>query len=145
MTMQDPRQADGRLAAAPGTELELDQSLNCANLAHMRSEIGRVLAGTDRALIQDVQLVATELASNACEHADAPRHLRLWQAGEQHDHTLLIEVWDATPNQTPAVGTSSLGKHRGRGMILVTELCDDWGVRMDSERKIVWGRMRLAR
>jgi anti-sigma regulatory factor (Ser/Thr protein kinase) len=141
--MQDPRQAAGRPALASGTDL--DEPLNCADLAHMRSEIGRVLAGTDRTLIQDVQLVATELASNACEHADAPRYLRLCQRGDQHDHSLLIEVWDATPNRTPAVGTSRLGEHRGRGMILVRELCEEWGVRMDSDRKIVWGRVRLAR
>jgi anti-sigma regulatory factor (Ser/Thr protein kinase) len=135
----------GSQEPASGTELALDELLSCENLAGVRREIARVLAGTDRDWVRDVQLVATELASNACEHADDPRHLRLCRGTGQHDQTLLIEVWDATPDRSPEVGRSSLGEHRGRGMTLVTKLCDDWGVRMDSRRKVVWGRMRVIR
>ena len=141
--MQDPQ--GGAPVPAASTELELDRALTCDNLADVRREIERVLSGMDQELVQDVELVATELAANACEHADDPRKLRLRRAVEQHDQTLLIEAWDATPERTPVVGTSSLGDHRGRGMTLVTKLCDDWGVRMDNDRKVVWGRMRLAR
>jgi anti-sigma regulatory factor (Ser/Thr protein kinase) len=139
--MRDPQVG----APAPAADTELDESLMCENLAVVRREIERVLTGMDRELVQDVELVATELASNACDHADHPRQLRLRRAVEQHDQTLLIEVWDATPDLAPVVGTSSLGDHRGRGMKLVTRLCDDWGVRKESDRKVVWGRMRLAR
>ena len=141
--MQDSQAGDP--VPASGAELELDKALTCDNLAGVRREIERVLGGMDRQLVQDVELVATELASNACDHADDPRKLRLRRAVEQHDQTLLIEAWDATPDRAPVVGTSSLGDHRGRGMTLVTKLCDDWGVRMDSDRKVVWGRMRLTR
>jgi anti-sigma regulatory factor (Ser/Thr protein kinase) len=130
---------------APGAELELDESLTCDNLAGVRREIERVLTGVDRELVQDVELVATELASNACDHAEDPRRLRLRRAVEQHDQTLFIEAWDSTPERTPSVGRSTAGDHRGRGMTLVTRLCDDWGVRMDADRKVVWGRMRLPR
>ncbi|MFC4852895.1 ATP-binding protein [Actinophytocola glycyrrhizae] len=142
--MQEHLQGTARQPAPAGTECDLDESLTCDNLAGVRRKIARVLTGTARELVQDVELVATELASNACEHAEDPRQLRLRRDVTQHDQTLLIEVWDATPDRTPMVGTSSLGDHRGRGMTLVTKLCDDWGVRMDSERKVVWGRMRLA-
>jgi anti-sigma regulatory factor (Ser/Thr protein kinase) len=134
--MREPAQGGG---TAP--ETDLDVSLNCDNLSGMRAEISRLLAGTEQVLIQDVELVATELASNACEHADDPRRLRLRRDAKE----LLIEVWDASPDQTPVVGRSSLGEHRGRGMVLVTKLCDDWGVRMDADCKVVWGRMRLNR
>jgi anti-sigma regulatory factor (Ser/Thr protein kinase) len=138
---------DRQVAPVPaaGTRLELDEALTCDNLAGVRREIERVLAGMDDELVQDVELVATELAANACDHAEDPRQLRLRRAVEQHDQTLLIEVWDATPDRTPLVGTSTAGDHRGRGMTLVTKLCDDWGVRMDADRKVVWGSMRLAR
>jgi anti-sigma regulatory factor (Ser/Thr protein kinase) len=132
-------------APAAGTEFELDESLKCENLAEVRREIERVLTGMSRELVQDVELVATELASNACEHAEDPRHLRLRRAAGEHDQALLVEVWDATPDRSPVVGSSRLGGHRGRDMTLVTALCDDWGVRMDDDRKVVWGRMRLAR
>ena len=135
----------GAPVPAEGTELELDESLTCDDLAGVRREIERVLDGMDRELVQDVELVATELASNACEHADDPRQLRLRKAVEQHDQTLLIEAWDSTPDRTPVVGSSTVGDHRGRGMTIVTRLCDDWGVRMDADRKVVWGRMRLTR
>jgi anti-sigma regulatory factor (Ser/Thr protein kinase) len=127
------------------TGIELDESLACDNLAGVRREIERVLTGLDRQLVHDVELVATELASNACDHADDPRQLRLRRENEQHGQLLLIEVWDATPDRTPVVGSSTVSAHRGRGMTLVTRLCDDWGVRMDADRKVVWGRMRLTR
>jgi anti-sigma regulatory factor (Ser/Thr protein kinase) len=128
-----------------GTDLKLQESLRCDNLASVRREIERVLTGMERELVQDVELVATELATNACDHADDPRHLRLRREVTQDGQTLFIEVWDATPDRAPVVGRSSLGDHRGRGMTLVTNLCDDWGVRMDSGSKVVWGRIRLPR
>ncbi len=133
---------DRQAAPVADAATELDESLTCDNLAGVRREVERVLTGMDREQVRDVELVATELASNACEHADDPRQLRLRRAVEQHDQTLLIEVWDATPDRPPVVGTSSLGDHRGRGMTLVTKLCEDWGVRADADRKVVWGRMR---
>jgi anti-sigma regulatory factor (Ser/Thr protein kinase) len=131
---------------ASGTDAgaALDASLTCENLAAVRGEIRRILADVDRPLVQDVELVATELASNACEHAETPRHLRVRRDVDEDGPALFIEAWDASPNRVPVVGTSSLGEHRGRGMTLVTSLCDDWGVRMDAERKVVWGRMRLS-
>ncbi|GAA3464916.1 ATP-binding protein [Saccharothrix longispora] len=119
----------------------LDASPTSDNLAAMRGEIARVLAGSDEEFVQDVQLVATELAANACDHAAAPRHLLLRRERAGGGSILVVEVRDGTPDRLPLVGRSTLGEHRGNGMRMVLTLCQDWGVRRMAEAKVVWARL----
>ncbi|WP_434443971.1 ATP-binding protein [Lentzea sp. E54] len=135
------RGADGH--PAPGRtagQAEIDTSLHCDNLAAVRERIAEALVGHDDDFVVDVQLVATELAANACDHAEAPRRLVLRR--EPHDE-LVIEARDASVQRTPVVGASSLGPYRGHGMKLVENLCTDWGVRFEDDNKVVWGRIPM--
>ncbi|WNV87869.1 ATP-binding protein [Umezawaea sp. Da 62-37] len=124
--------------------VEIDTSLRCDNLRAIRDHIAEILTGYDSTFVHDVQLVTTELAANACDHADQPRHL--WLRREVHDGRgaeLVVEVRDATPERSPVVGVSRIAPERGNGMKMVEAFCTDWGVRNDEDAKIVWGRIPI--
>ena len=125
-------------------DAEIDTSLSCVNLAAVREDIASALKSHGEDFVIDVQLVATELAANACDHAEDPRRLVLRREVHPERGTeLVIEASDATVDRTPVVGTSSIAPYRGRGMQLIESLCTDWGVRVDGEMKIVWARLPI--
>jgi len=85
-------------------------------------------------LVSDAaRLAASELVTNSIEHARTSVEVTL----NLDDNGLRISVRDysvALPHYRPLDATSS----RGRGIALVAQLCDRWGVRPDSEGKTVW-------
>ncbi|MEU7481548.1 ATP-binding protein [Lentzea sp. NPDC042327] len=137
----------GESHATPGEttgEVAINTSLSCDNLSVVRERIAEALAAHDEDFVVDVQLVATELAANACDHADDPRRLVLRR--EEHPDRgaeLVVEACDATVSRTPVVGMSSIGPYRGHGMQIVERLCTDWGVRVEDDLKIVWARLPI--
>ncbi|MET8850779.1 ATP-binding protein [Amycolatopsis sp. NPDC004625] len=83
-----------------------------------------------------VLLVVDELVSNAYRHATTPRSLRVGRSREN----VLIEVGDRDP-VTEAVRPRAFGY----GLRLVSQLSVDWGVRADSDGKVVWALVSLDR
>ncbi|WP_447002200.1 ATP-binding protein [Saccharothrix isguenensis] len=142
---QDERGADGHAEEGrTAGQVEIETSLHCDNLAAVRERIDEALHMHDEDFVQDARLVATELASNACDHADDPRHLMLRrEVHPDRGPELVVEVCDATPDRTPVVGSSSVSPNRGNGMRMVETICNDWGVRHEKDRKIVWGRLSM--
>ena len=142
---QDQRGADGHAEEGrTAGQVEIETSLHCDNLAAVRERIGEALHMHDEDFVHDARLVATELASNACDHADDPRHLMLRrEVHPERGPELVVEVCDATPGRTPVVGSSSISPNRGNGMKMVETICNDWGVRHEENRKIVWGRLPM--
>ncbi|WP_157767712.1 ATP-binding protein [Actinosynnema pretiosum] len=140
-----PRDGRRRPHLEPGRttgRVEVDASLRCENLGAVRARVTELLAGHDRDFVDDVRLVANELAANACDHAEPPRTLVLRR--EVHDERgaeLVVEVSDASPERSPLPGTSTLGEFRGNGIRMVQALCADWGVRRGPDVKVVWARM----
>ncbi|MEU4769805.1 ATP-binding protein [Actinosynnema sp. NPDC023794] len=141
----DERDADGHADAGWTTgQVAVDTTVHCDDLATVRNRIAEVLHRCDDAFILDVQLVATELASNACDHADHPRHLLLRrEVHPDRGPELVVEARDATPDRTPVVGSSSISPERGNGMKMVETICNDWGVRHEDHSKVVWGRIPI--
>lgn len=108
-------------------------------LSQVRAWVRTVLADVDPDLVADTELIATELAANAFEHAQAPRLIRLG-----HDDTggvVRIEVDDAAPDVLPKPGTSTLGEFRGRGLVLIKSMGAAWGVDRHADRKTVWAEI----
>ncbi|MEU4769789.1 ATP-binding protein [Actinosynnema sp. NPDC023794] len=142
---QDERGADGHAEEGRvADQAEFEVSLPCDNLAAVRRRIGDALHPHDDDFVHDVQLVATELASNACDHADDPRYLLLRrEIHPDRGPELVVEAHDATPDRTPVVGSSSISPHRGNGMKIVQTICNDWGVRHGDAGKVVWGRIPM--
>ncbi|MCP2199644.1 ATP-binding protein [Lentzea flava] len=107
------------------------------DLVAMRKWVSTLLGDVSEDVRLDVLLVCTELASNAYEHADGPRVLRV----ERLTDLVRIEVDDGTPAELPHLGASRLGDSRGRGLMLVAQLSRCWGTREMAHGKTVWAEI----
>jgi anti-sigma regulatory factor (Ser/Thr protein kinase) len=80
----------------------------------------------------DLGLVVSELATNACVHAQSPFTVTvLRQAGG-----LLVEVADDDP--TPVTMQPLTRGPSGRGMHIVAAVAKDWGMSPRESGKLVW-------
>lgn len=90
-------------------------------------------------LSEDVELVVSELATNAMLHAQTPFRVSL-NAFEQ---TLLLEVEDGSPTVPVHVHADPLEVH-GRGLDIVDLLSREWGMDpLPDGRKSVWVEFNL--
>ncbi|MEV4091091.1 ATP-binding protein [Streptosporangium saharense] len=87
--------------------------------------------------VDDVGLCVTELAANALTHGDVPEHGFMVRIAVVDDY-VRVEVHDRSachPRMRYPTGTD-LG---GRGLVIVNELADDWGVDdRGQDGKAVW-------
>lgn len=90
-------------------------------------------------LVETVELLVSELVTNAIQHAGGPIRLRL----QQDDGMLLCEVCDTT-RTPPELQEMSATAERGRGILLVNELSRRWGYRRTAAGKVVWFTLRLS-
>lgn len=88
-----------------------------------------------------VALVVSELATNAVLHARTPFEVRVVVG----DGFVRIEVHDRT-GRTPSRRYFSDEATSGRGLRLVEELCDSWGVEPDGDGsgKTVWAEVSVT-
>ncbi len=107
------------------------------NLAGMRAWVGALLRDLHEDVQLDVLLVCTELVSNAYEHAEGPRAVRV----QRHTDFVRVEVDDHTPAEMPHLGESRLGDTRGRGLILVAQLSRIWGTHEFTGGKTIWAEI----
>ena len=85
-------------------------------------------------LVDDVQLVASELAANAVRHARTPFKVIL----EKADNSVLLSVQDGSPTRPAHLATDDLDT-AGRGVSIVDLVSHDWGVTDGpGEGKSVW-------
>jgi anti-sigma regulatory factor (Ser/Thr protein kinase)/uncharacterized protein YigA (DUF484 family) len=113
-------------------------------------------------LVEDIELVVSELVTNAVIHAGTAIQVRLRPAGDG----ARVEVRDGRPELVPvSSGTGLLDllelddvddllsgltdldveTMTGRGMTLVEAVCDRWGVEALAEAKVVWAEIATGR
>jgi anti-sigma regulatory factor (Ser/Thr protein kinase) len=110
-----------------GDVLELDlDGARLPPLVEVRQWCGRVLAHLDEAHLSDVLLAAVELLTNAYDHGGGARQVRL--SLSRTPCWVRIEVDDNSRDRPRVVGPGRVDQARGRGMILVDRLADEWGV-----------------
>lgn len=89
----------------------------------------------------DVQLVVSELATNAVTHARTPFVVTV----RRDDSRLVVTVQDGTPERPAVVNVQAMGTG-GRGLAIVDALSQDWG---SDERggsgKSVWASFAVPR
>lgn len=105
---------------------------------------GRRWAGTRLASLAepdrvDALIVVGELLENAYVHATGPGQLRLHVAEDPCEVT--VAVTDAGTGE-PRLRVP--GHAGGRGLLLVDELADSWGVSHHDDGKVVWARLACA-
>lgn len=104
-----------------------------------RTQARDVLAGWglhDHA--ETVELLVSELVTNAVRHGSGPVTLRLLRTGR-----LLCEVYD-TERELPVLVSSGPDEEHGRGMQLVSRLADRWGTSRTAGGKVVWFEYDLS-
>ena len=82
---------------------------------------------------EDVNLVATELVSNAVRHTDDGGRMDAWGRDP-----LRLEVHDTSPNLPVTGAPSPTG---GRGLRIVDAIASDWGAEPTSDGKVVWAEV----
>ncbi|MFF3911748.1 SpoIIE family protein phosphatase [Streptomyces sp. NPDC001848] len=88
-------------------------------------------------LMATVELIVSELVTNAVRHGGGPIRLRLIQ----HD-TLTCEVSDTSTSHPHPRHPRTLDED-GRGLVLVAQLSRRWGSRSVSGGKVVWSEQQL--
>lgn len=113
------------------TELVAEAS----SVSHARAFVAGHLLDHEMAdLVDDVELVVSELATNALVHARSPFTVTLGAFME----TVRLEVMDGT-HTGPTLGAARASDTSGRGMVIVQALSRGWGVRAQaSGGKSVW-------
>lgn len=93
------------------------------------------------ALVDDVRLVVSELATNALQHGRMPYSLTLTRQG----HALLVSMHDGSP-ALPRLLSPDTSRSCGRGLAIVDQLSASWGVDVAADRtKAVWARFDTGR
>ena len=123
-----------------GPVLSMDLRSDPASpLGEVRRAVRGALATEHEDCVADVELLVTELVSNAYDHGRAPRDVRIRRSS--NPPVVRIEVSDASRQDLPVLGTSRLGGARGRGMVLVDALAHRWGIILRQAGKTVWAEV----
>ncbi len=104
-------------------------------LGVLRSRIGALLSDLADDVVADVQIVATELVTNALLHGRPPVLFGLLAAVD--GRPLRVEVHDVGPG-VPTVRHPGPATPNGRGLLLVDGTSSRWGVTPIGAGKTVW-------
>ncbi|WP_434444180.1 ATP-binding protein [Lentzea sp. E54] len=129
---------DEASAEPPLVLMDLDAST--PPLAAIRRRIADALADLSTHERHAVLLVATELVTNAYEHAWFACQIRLWRI--RRPDVVLVEVDDISP-YPPVLGLSQLDETRGNGLRLVDNFTTRWGTTAQAAGKTVWAQIGL--
>lgn len=117
-----------------------DMACDAAEVARARSLALDQLAawGVDEAASFVVELVVSELVTNAIRYGNAPVCLRLIQ-----ERGLIVEVSDGG-HTSPHLRRAAMEDEGGRGLFLVAQLTQRWGTRYTSTGKTIWTEVPLS-
>jgi anti-sigma regulatory factor (Ser/Thr protein kinase) len=104
------------------------------SVSQARRYVTTTLADVPAELVDSVALMVSELATNACKHANTDFVVTIEQVGRQ----IRIEVTDGGSGE-PRPRTPAHDELSGRGLRIVEALSDDWGViPAEGAGKTVW-------
>jgi len=125
----------GAFSTSPCAHLALTAEPRASVLA--RAFVREAVADDDEDLVSEVALLTSELVTNAVIHARTPIEIGV----VRDDERVLVAVGDrdlARPEQQPY----SIERAGGRGLLIVRELSDSWGVTSYEKGKAVWFTVR---
>ncbi|MFJ9682111.1 SpoIIE family protein phosphatase [Streptomyces sp. NPDC101194] len=125
-------------ALPPDCVAEWDVPFDPAAVAGMRAAATEKLDDWGlSALSFAMELVLSELVTNAIRHGSAPVTLRLL-----NDHGLTCEVADGS-STSPHLRYAAATDEGGRGLFLVAQLTERWGTRYTPQGKVIWAELSL--
>ncbi|MGW5201137.1 SpoIIE family protein phosphatase [Streptomyces spiralis] len=84
-----------------------------------------------------MELVLSELVTNALRYGSEPIHVRLI-----HDRALICEVSDGS-STSPHLRYAATMEEGGRGLFLVSQMTERWGTRYTPQGKVIWAELAL--
>ncbi|WP_405365555.1 ATP-binding protein [Kitasatospora sp. NBC_00039] len=116
--------------------------LSARSVPLIRTSVRRIADawGFDALLIDDAELIASELSANVVLHSDAAGCTCFDVRLVPCPCGLRIEVSDGSP-QLPSVEHSKSTSEHGRGLFLVEAVCLRWGVEEGGGGKVVWAEV----
>jgi len=113
-----------------------------ASIRQARRFVADHLAGVDVDTVEEVTLMVSELATNCVRHAVTPFTVSM----ERSSGHLRIEVVDRGTGRRPELRSPSPAEPSGRGLRIVAELSDEWGIASSpDDGSAVWFSVRLGR
>lgn len=95
-------------------------------------------------LIDDARLIASELTTNAVQHAKGTGDFFEVELRRRRG-LLIIGVSDSFGWQMPEPRVAAPADTDGRGLAVVASLADAWGVRPRASGKTVWAHLKIRR
>lgn len=84
-------------------------------------------------MVEIATLLVSEAVTNAVLHAGTEVRVRVGRDGR----SVRVEVADTSP-AVPLRRHASADAATGRGMLLIEELSDSWGLQRSADGKVVW-------
>ncbi|MCX5063863.1 MULTISPECIES: ATP-binding protein [unclassified Streptomyces] len=134
-----PAPRDGRSLAL---SLALPWTSTAAGKARTLIRVSLLHTGVPDFLTQTVELLVTELVTNALRHAAPPLNLSAIYR-QAATPVLSCAVSDGS-SELPALCHPSMTCESGRGLVLVDSLSDRWGSHRTPGGKIVWCELNLS-
>jgi serine/threonine-protein kinase RsbW len=119
----------------PQAELRLPPELTTPAFA--RAAVAAISSGLPEEVVSDVELLTTELVTNALKHATASQSEQIIVRLVLHDR-VRVEVIDSGPSFDPRPVRPDPGSTTGWGLFLVDTLATSWGVELEGRGKKVW-------
>ncbi|MFI1802735.1 MULTISPECIES: ATP-binding protein [Streptomyces] len=124
----------------PGYSETLPREPESAALARRLVRIALATWGLEE-LVDDASVIVTELVSNAADHGRLPS-IRVI-VSRPSAHCVRIGVVDRS-KELPMMRTDSNGEQtRGRGLLIVDALTEQWGTELYRWGKQVWGDIHV--
>ncbi|MEV7149380.1 SpoIIE family protein phosphatase [Streptomyces sp. NPDC093084] len=102
---------------------------------HARRQLGRWNIDEETAYV--TEMIVSELVTNAIRYGTPPARLQLIK-----DRTLTCEVHDGN-TLAPRLRHAKTADEGGRGLFIVAQLAQNWGVRHTADGKTVWAEQSL--
>ncbi|MCS0602233.1 SpoIIE family protein phosphatase [Streptomyces sp. LP11] len=125
-------------ALAPENVADWDVPRDPAAVSKMRLAVSDKLAEWGLAELGfGMELVLSELITNAIRYGSDPVHVRLIR-----DRTLICEVSDGS-STSPHLRYAATTDEGGRGLFLVQQMTERWGTRYSPQGKVIWAEMTM--
>lgn len=123
---------------APGMQILTPLTADTTAIRRARKTVSDQLwAWGLSALVDDAELITSELVTNAIAYGGGLVELRLTAL----PHRVRIAVIDGNPDAVPTLATDRGLQVGGRGLALVAQLAADWGYETRAESKEVWAEL----
>jgi len=117
---------------------ELPHDLTAARAA--RAHVAQFLPDLAPDLVDDLTLIASELAANTVRHGSAPGVLTL----VREPRSVRVSVQSTSRDEDPEIQYADVTTPTGRGLGIVESLAADWGWSRDGDLVTVWATLSCS-